>query len=97
MVAQTFSKSWGDGTTDKFYVKWDDSSLPGKVTVTVTSDPNYTGEQRSAEAVFTTVGGSSSVKKILTVMQQTDNLVIAYYGDSVVSTYSNNKAGFARV
>ncbi|PWL77188.1 MAG: hypothetical protein DBY24_09160 [Prevotellaceae bacterium] len=97
MASQTFSKNWGDGTTDKFYVTWDDSTLPGRASVKVTSDPNYTGEQRSAEAVFTTVGGSSSVKKILTVMQQTDNLVIAYYGDSVVSTYSNNKAGFARV
>lgn len=97
MASRTFSKNWGDGTTDKFYVTWDDSTLPGRASVKVTSDPNYTGEQRSAEAVFTTVGGSSSVKKILTVMQQTDNLVIAYYGDSVVSTYSNNKAGFARV
>ena len=97
MASQTFSKNWGDGTTDKFYVTWDDSTLPGRASVKVTSDPNYTGEQRSAEAVFTTVGGSSSVKKILTVMQQTDNLVIAYYGDSVVPTYSNNKAGFARV
>lgn len=97
MASQTFSKNWGDGTTDKFYVTWDDSTLPGRASVKVTSDPNYTGEQRSAEAVFTTVGGSSSVKKILTVMQQTDNLVITYYGDSVVSTYSNNKAGFARV
>lgn len=97
MASQTFSKNWGDGTTDKFYVTWDDSTLPGKITVKVTSDPNYTGEQRSAQAVFSTVGGSSSVKKTLTVIQKTDNLVITYYGDNVVSTYSNNKAGFARV
>lgn len=75
---------------------WDDSTLPGKVTVKVTSDPNYTGEQRSAQAVFSTVGGSVKVTKTLTVKQKTDNLVIAYYGDTVVSTFSDTKAGFPK-
>lgn len=93
MASQTFSKNWGDGTTDKFYVTWDDSTLPGRASVKVTSDPNYTGEQRSAQVVFSTVGGSVKVTRTLTVKQKTDNLVIAYYGDTVVSMFSDTKAG----
>lgn len=96
MASQTFSKNWGDGTTDKFYVTWDDSTLPGRASVKVTSDPNYTGEQRSAQAIFSTVGGSPKSTKTLTVIQKTDNLVIAYYGDAVVSTFSDTKAGFPK-
>ena len=96
MASQTFSKNWGDGTTDKFYVTWDDSTLPGRASVKVTSDPNYTGEQRSAQAIFSTVGGSVKVTKTLTVKQKTDNLVITYYGDMVVSTFSDTKAGFPK-
>lgn len=94
MASQTFSKNWGDGTTDKFYVTWNDSTLPGRASVKVTSDPNYTGEQRSAQVVFSTVGGSVKVTRTLTVKQKTDNLVIAYYGDTVVSMFSDTKAGF---
>ena len=96
MASRTFSKNWGDGTTDKFYVTWDDSTLPGRASVKVTSDPNYTGEQRSAQAIFSTVGGSPKVAKTLTVIQKTDNLVIAYYGDTVVSMFSDTKAGFPK-
>ena len=96
MALQTFSKNWGDGTTDKFYVTWDDSTLPGRASVKVTSDPNYTGEQRSAQVVFSTVGGSVKVTRTLTVKQKTDNLVIAYYGDTVVSMFSDTKAGFPK-
>lgn len=96
MASRTFSKNWGYGTTDKFYVTWDDSTLPGKVTVKVTSDPNYTGAQRSAQVVFSTVGGSVKVTRTLTVKQKTDNLVIAYYGDTVVSMFSDTKAGFPK-
>ena len=96
MASQTFSKNWGDGTTDKFYVTWDDSTLPGRASVKVTSDPNYTGEQRSAQTIFSTVGGSPKVTKTLTVIQKTDNLVIVYYGDTVVSTFSDTKAGFPK-
>lgn len=96
MASRTFSKNWGYGTTDKFYVTWDDSTLPGKVTVKVTSDPNYTGEQRSAQVVFSTIGGSVKVTRTLTVKQKTDNLVIAYYGDTVVSMFSDTKAGFPK-
>lgn len=94
MASQTFSKNWGDGTTDKFYVTWDDSTLPGRASVKVASDPNYTGEQRSAQVVFSTVGGSVKVTRTLTVKQKTDNLVIAYYEDTVVSMFSDTKAGF---
>lgn len=96
MASQTFSKNWGDGTTDKFYVTWDDSTLLGRASVKVTSDPNYTGEQRSAQVVFSTVGGSVKVTRTLTVKQKTDNLVIAYYGDTVVSMFSDTKAGFPK-
>ena len=96
MASQTFSKNWGDGTTDKFYVTWDDSTLPGRASVKVTSDPYYTGEQRSAQVVFSTVGGSVKVTRTLTVKQKTDNLVIAYYGDTVVSMFSDTKAGFPK-
>lgn len=96
MASQTFSKNWGDGTTDKFYVTWDGSTLPGRASVKVTSDPNYTGEQRSAQVVFSTVGGSVKVTRTLTVKQKTDNLVIAYYGDTVVSMFSDTKAGFPK-
>lgn len=96
MASQTFSKNWGDGTTDKFYVTWNDSTLPGRASVKVTSDPNYTGEQRSAQVIFSTVGGSPKVTKTLTVKQKTDNLVIAYYGDTVVSMFSDTKAGFPK-
>lgn len=96
MASQTFSKNWCDGTTDKFYVTWDDSTLPGRASVKVTSDPNYTGEQRSAQVVFSTVGGSVKVTRTLTVKQKTDNLVIAYYGDTVVSMFSDTKAGFPK-
>ena len=96
MASQTFSKNWGDGTTDKFYVTWDDSTLPGRASVKVTSDPNYTGEQRSAQVVFSTVGGSVKVTRTLTVKQKTDNLVIAYYGDTVVSMFSDMEAGFPK-
>lgn len=96
MASQTFSKNWGGGTTDKFYVTWDDSTLPGRASVKVTSDPNYTGEQRSAQVVFSTVGGSVKVTRTLTVKQKTDNLVIAYYGDTVVSMFSDTKAGFPK-
>lgn len=96
MASQTFSKNWGDGTTDKFYVTWDDSTLPGRASVKVTSDPNYTGEQRSAQVVFSTVGGSVKVTRTLTVKQKTDNLVIAYYGDTVGSMFSDTKAGFPK-
>lgn len=96
MASQTFSKNWGDGTTDKFYVTWDDSTLPGRASVKVTSDPNYTGEQRSVQVVFSTVGGSVKVTRTLTVKQKTDNLVIAYYGDTVVSMFSDTKAGFPK-
>lgn len=96
MASQTFSKNWGDGTTDKFYVTWDDSTLPGRASVKVTSDPNYTGEQRSAQVVFSTVGGSVKVTRTLTVKQKTDNLVIAYYVDTVVSMFSDTKAGFPK-
>lgn len=96
MASQTFSKNWGDGTTDKFYVTWDDSTLPGRASVKVTSDSNYTGEQRSAQVVFSTVGGSVKVTRTLTVKQKTDNLVIAYYGDTVVSMFSDTKAGFPK-
>ena len=96
MASRTFSKNWGDGTTDKFYVTWDDSTLPGRASVKVTSDPNYTGEQRSAQVVFSTVGGSVKVTRTLTVKQKTDNLVIAYYGDTVVSMFSDTEAGFPK-
>lgn len=96
MASQTFSKNWGDGTTDKFYVTWDDSTLPGRASVKVTSDPNYTGEQRSAQVVFSTVGGSVKVTRTLSVKQKTDNLVIVYYGDTVVSMFSDTKAGFPK-
>lgn len=96
MASQMFSKNWGDGTTDKFYVTWDDSTLPGRALVKVTSDPNYTGEQRSAQVVFSTVGGSVKVTRTLTVKQKTDNLVIAYYGNTVVSMFSDTKAGFPK-
>lgn len=96
MASQTFSKNWGDRTTDKFYVTWDDSTLPGRASVKVMSDPNYTGEQRSAQVVFSTVGGSVKVTRTLTVKQKTDNLVIAYYGDTVVSMFSDTKAGFPK-
>lgn len=96
MASRTFSKNWGDGTTDKFYVTWDDSTLPGRASVKVTSDPNYTGEQRSAQVVFSTVGGSVKVTRTLTVKQKTDNLVIVYYGDTVVSMFSDTKAGFPK-
>lgn len=85
-----------EGEVTNFANMMSTETLPGKVTVKVTSDPNYTGEQRSAQVVFSTVGGSVKVTRTLTVKQKTDNLVIAYYGDTVVSMFSDTKAGFPK-
>ena len=44
MAVKTVTIPWGDGTTDKIYLTWNDASLPGVIPVDIASDPNYTGK-----------------------------------------------------
>ena len=39
MAVKTVTIPWGDGTTDKIYLTWNDASLPGVIPVDIASDP----------------------------------------------------------
>lgn len=96
---QKITIPWTDGSGDKFYVSWDADSLPGTTTVSVTSDPNYTGKQREYSATFETQAPNAQpteqVKRVLKVIQLTDSLVIATFGpNKTVGMYADMKAGY---
>lgn len=59
MSIQTISIPWASDTSDSIHLQWDDSSITGgqRVTlpVTVTSDYNYTGEDRETLVTFRTI------------------------------------------
>lgn len=100
MAVKTVTIPWGDGTTDKIYMTWNDATLPGTVPVDITSDPNYTGKQREHTTTFIGKGpvGGQDVSKICKIIQTTDNLVIAVYGSNkTVAMYSDVRAGYPKV
>lgn len=98
MSIQTISIPWASDTSDSIHLQWDDSSITGgqRVTLptTITSDYNYTGEDREKTVTFRTTGTSGpQASKELKIIQTSDNLIIATYTD-VYSILSSNKAGF---
>lgn len=98
MSIQTISIPWASNTSDSIHLQWDDSSIIGgqRVTLptTITSDYNYTGEDREKTVTFRTTGTSGpQASKELKIIQTSDDLIIATYTD-VYSTHSSNKAGF---
>lgn len=99
MTVKTVTIPWGDGTTDKIYLTWNDASLPGVIPVDIASDPNYTGKQREYLSTFIGRGpvGGQNVTKTCTIIQTTDNLVIAVYdSNKTVAMHSNVKAGYPK-
>jgi hypothetical protein len=98
MSIQTISIPWTTDASDSIHLQWDDSKITGGSLVTIptgiTSDYNYTGEDREKTITFRTTGSSGpQASKTLKVIQTSDSLVIATYTD-VHSMYSGNKAGF---
>lgn len=67
MSIQTISIPWASDTSDSIHLQWDDSSITGgqRVTlpVTVTSDYNYTGEDRETLVTFRTISPTDNIVK----------------------------------
>ena len=82
----TITLSWDDGSGDSFYI----SPIPSEDGVTtnlvITSDENNTGYIRKKIVNIITTGnppGTDPAQVQLEVIQQTDNLVVATYGNSI--------------
>lgn len=67
MSTQIVSIPWASDTSDSIHLQWDDSSITGgqRVTlpVTVTSDYNYTGEDRETLVTFRTISPTDNIVK----------------------------------
>lgn len=67
MSTQTISIPWASDTSDSIHLQWDDSGITSgqRVTlpVTVTSDYNYTGEDRETLVTFRTISPTDNIVK----------------------------------
>lgn len=67
MSTRIVSIPWASDTSDSIHLQWDDSSITGgqRVTlpVTVTSDYNYTGEDRETLVTFRTISPTDNIVK----------------------------------
>ena len=67
MSTQIVPIPWASDTSDSIHLQWDDSSITGgqRVTlpVTVTSDYNYTGEDRETLVTFRTISPTDNIVK----------------------------------
>lgn len=67
MSIRTISIPWASDTSGSIHLQWDDSSITGgkRVTlpVTVTSDYNYTGEDRETLVTFRTISPTDNIVK----------------------------------
>lgn len=67
MSTQTISIPWASDTSDSIHLQWDDSGITSgqRVTlpVTVTSDYNYTGEDRETLVTFRTLSSTDNIVK----------------------------------
>jgi hypothetical protein len=82
MSIQTISIPWASDTSDSIHLQWDDSSITGgqRVTLptTITSDYNYTGEDREKTVLFHTT--------------EPNNIVLSPHSDWVAAKF--NASGF---
>lgn len=82
---------WNDGTGDKIYLSY--SASEGNQTVQVTSDA-YTGYvTRTKDITFTVSAGGTTVTKVLTVNQTSNNIIIITRND-VAMTENDVAVGY---
>lgn len=76
---------WGDGSGDNFYIDY--TGVEGSSESLITSDINQTGVERRKTIVFRTttsnVVTTLQAEAYLTVIQKTDNLVVAMFNNTV--------------
>lgn len=94
MSVQTISIPWSSDESDSIHLTWDTAGIPGAIVVDITSDDNYTGSQRQKNIVFTS-SAAPRPSETLTVIQGSDNLVIASFTNTV-TLYSDVRGGFPK-
>lgn len=81
-----------DGSGDKFYIDY--TGVDGSSESLITSDINQTGVERRKTLVFrtttSTVVTALQAEAYLTVIQKTDNLVVAMFNNTV-ATFGTSK------
>lgn len=81
---------WDDGSGDSFYIDY--TGIERSSESLITSDTNLTGVERRKTLVFRTitanVGTAQQAEAYLTVVQRTDNLIVAIY-DNIGSSYGD--------
>lgn len=81
---------WDDGSGDSFYIDY--TEIERSSESLITSDTNLTGVERRKTLVFRTttanVGTAQQAEAYLTVVQRTDNLIVAIY-DNIGSSYGD--------
>ena len=86
---------WDDGSGDSFYIDY--TGIEGSSESLITSDTNLTGVERRKTLVFRTttanVGTAQQAEAYLTVVQRSDNLIVAMF-NGIVSIYDGKKAGY---
>lgn len=86
---------WNDGSGDSFYIDY--TGIEGSSESIITSDTNLTGVERKKTLIFRTtiadVSTAQQAEAYLTVVQRTDNLIVAMF-KGVVSIYDDKKAGY---
>lgn len=78
---------WDDGYGDNLYIEY--TGQPGNNELLITSDFNNTGFERRKTLIFKTPSnGKLHSEAYLTVIQKTDNLIVAIY-DNIGSSYGD--------
>lgn len=78
---------WDDGSGDNLYIE--STGQPGNNELPITSDFNDTGFERRKTLIFKTQSnGKLPSEAYLTVIQKTDNLIVAIY-DNIGSSYGD--------
>lgn len=97
MSVRTITLPWNDGSGDHLYVEYNDSYIPGTFAAKITSDDNYTGQQRQKMLIWQCYASGPNNTDYLTVTQLTDNLVIATFGNNgTVRSFGSAIAGYPK-
>lgn len=88
---------WNDGSGDNFYIDY--TGIEGSSESLIISDINLTGVERRKTLVFRTtisnVVTALQSEAYLTVIQKTDNLVVAMFNNTVATSGTSEvKAGW---
>lgn len=74
---------WGDGSNDKIYLTYD--APDGNRNVAVSSDANTGYVERTKDIIFSTNAGGTTIRRVLTVVQQGKDITIITRNDVAIT------------